>query len=79
MAASIFMITPYSKVKDFSIKGNHQTNLEELVKASKVKASDYWLTLVTSPGPYEQAIIDANPGLSLLRCLISSLIISSLM
>lgn len=61
MAASIFMITPYSKVKDFSIKGNHQTNLEELVKASKVKASDYWLTLVTSPGPYEQAIIDANP------------------
>ncbi|BBE39771.1 cell division protein FtsQ/DivIB [Streptococcus dysgalactiae] len=61
MAASIFMITPYSKVKDFSIKGNHQTNLEELVKASKVKASDYWLTLVTSPGPYEQAIVDANP------------------
>ncbi|WP_283309082.1 cell division protein FtsQ/DivIB, partial [Streptococcus dysgalactiae] len=61
MAASIFMITPYSKVKDFSIKGNHQTNLEELVKASKVKASDYWLTLLTSPGLYEQAIVDVNP------------------
>ncbi|MGG6797659.1 UNVERIFIED_CONTAM: cell division protein FtsQ/DivIB [Streptococcus canis] len=61
MAVSIFMITPYSKLKDFSVKGNHRTSLEELVKASKVKASDYWLTLLVSPQPYEQAILDTNP------------------
>ncbi|MGT2934315.1 cell division protein FtsQ/DivIB [Streptococcus castoreus] len=61
MVASIFMITPYSKVKKFSVKGNRRTNLEALVKASKVKTTDYWLTLLASPGPYEQAILRSNP------------------
>ncbi|HEP1439633.1 TPA: cell division protein FtsQ/DivIB, partial [Streptococcus pyogenes] len=61
MAVSIFMITPYSKKKEFSVRGNHQTNLDELIKASKVKASDYWLTLLTSPGQYERPILRTIP------------------
>ena len=61
MAVSIFMITPYSKKKEFSVRGNHQTNLDELIKASKVKASDYWLTLLISPGQYERPILRTIP------------------
>ncbi|ESA45417.1 POTRA domain protein, FtsQ-type [Streptococcus pyogenes GA19700] len=61
MAVSIFMITPYSKKKEFSVRGNHQTNLDELIKASKVKTSDYWLTLLTSPGQYERPILHTIP------------------
>ncbi|HEQ5175276.1 TPA: cell division protein FtsQ/DivIB [Streptococcus pyogenes] len=61
MSVSIFMITPYSKKKEFSVRGNHQTNLDELIKASKVKASDYWLTLLTSPGQYERPILRTIP------------------
>ncbi|HGC6577178.1 TPA: cell division protein FtsQ/DivIB, partial [Streptococcus pyogenes] len=53
--------TPYSKKKEFSVRGNHQTNLDELIKASKVKTSDYWLTLLTSPGQYERPILRTIP------------------
>ncbi|HEK9988092.1 TPA: FtsQ-type POTRA domain-containing protein [Streptococcus equi subsp. zooepidemicus] len=61
LCLSIFMITPYSKVKDFSIKGNKKTSVEDLVRDSGIKSSDYWITLLASPGSYENAILKANP------------------
>ncbi|MGT2728933.1 FtsQ-type POTRA domain-containing protein [Streptococcus phocae subsp. salmonis] len=60
MAASIFMITPYSKLKVFSVTGNKHISLEEVVKSSKVKASDYWLTLWAMPKHYEEALVQSN-------------------
>ncbi|EHI68753.1 POTRA domain protein, FtsQ-type [Streptococcus ictaluri 707-05] len=61
MSLSLFMITPFSKQKVFSVTGNKETSLQLLVEESGVKASDYWLSILFNPKPYERAIVAKNP------------------
>ncbi|ELY5747300.1 cell division protein FtsQ/DivIB [Streptococcus iniae] len=61
LSGSLFMLTPYSKNKVFSTKGNKHTSLTELIDQSKIKDSDYISKVWLSSSKFETAIKNANP------------------
>ncbi|MGT2807521.1 cell division protein FtsQ/DivIB [Streptococcus iniae] len=61
LSGSLFMLTPYSKNKVFSTKGNKHTSLTELIDQSKIKDSDYISKVWLSSSKFETAIKNTNP------------------
>ncbi|MGT2844307.1 cell division protein FtsQ/DivIB [Streptococcus hongkongensis] len=61
LAISIFLLTPYSKMKDFSAKGNNHTSLATLIKQSDIRDSDYIFTVIKSASKFESNIYQSNP------------------
>ncbi|MGT2933042.1 cell division protein FtsQ/DivIB [Streptococcus catagoni] len=61
LTLSIFVLTPYSKSKVYSSKGNDHTSLAQLIDQSTIKESDYFFTLLFSKSRYEKAIESNNP------------------
>lgn len=59
--ASAYFISPYGKLKEFTVSGNeHQTN-EAIVAATKVDVRDYTLTVLQNRKAYEKRIQQASP------------------
>ncbi|MGT2958118.1 cell division protein [Streptococcus bovimastitidis] len=61
MGTSIFFLTPYSKMKTFDSKGNSHSSLVELVNQSKIKPSEYFLSVLFSRQKHIDAIKASNP------------------
>lgn len=61
LIASIFFLSPYSKLKTFASKGNDHTSLVELVSQSQIKPSEYFLSVFFSSAKHANAIKTSNP------------------
>lgn len=61
LSISVFLMTPYSKMKDFEAKGNNHTSLNSLIKQSDIRDSDYIFTVIKSASKFESNIYKTNP------------------
>ncbi|EMF50249.1 cell division protein FtsQ/DivIB [Streptococcus parauberis] len=58
---SVFLMTPFSKIKDFKADGNSHTSLNSLIKQSDIRDSDYIFTVIKSASKFESNITKTNP------------------
>lgn len=61
LAFSLFMTSPYSKQKKFSVRGAQHTTQEKVIVATGIKDSDYITSLIGNLKAYEKAIVNNNP------------------
>ncbi|WMB28054.1 FtsQ-type POTRA domain-containing protein [Streptococcus didelphis] len=79
LSLSLFLLSPYSKMKEFSAKGNKHVTLTELIEQSQIKSSDYFFKVAFSSARFAENVKLSNPWIKKLAWIISYLFILCLM
>lgn len=61
LLASFFLVSPYSKVKNFVVKGAKNTTQAQVVAATGIKDSDYVTSVLFRLKAYEGAVVANDP------------------
>lgn len=61
LLVSFFLVSPYSKVKHFVVKGTKNTNQAQVVAATGIKDSDYVTSVLFRLKAYEEAVVANDP------------------